>query len=90
MAQKSENEQAKDQMNADFIFDNQGNVHRNFVPRATLVGTNINTNCVLHQVNVPYHTTFSVNHFLAGNNIPVAPQFLYTFNLSPYDFFLLP
>ncbi|GFV80466.1 putative transposase [Trichonephila clavipes] len=48
------------------------------------------TSWVLHHDNAPCRTAISVNRFLARKNIPVAPQPLYSPDLSPCDFFLFP
>ena len=43
---------------------------------------------MLHHDNAPCHTAISINEFLAGKNIPVVLQPLYSPDLSPCDFFL--
>lgn len=45
---------------------------------------------VLHQNNVPAHSTLSVNRFLAKYRIPVLEHLPYSPDHAPCDFYLLP
>jgi len=88
------------------FFDNQGIIHKEFVPQGQTVNQHfykevferlrkrvirVRPNIrVMHYDNAPCHTAISINQFLATKNIPVGPQPPYAPDLSPCDFFLFP
>ena len=45
---------------------------------------------VLHHDNAPAHSALSIRQFLAERNVPTLEQPLYSPDLAPCDFFLVP
>jgi len=85
------------------FFDQEGIVHREFVPPGMTVNSDFycdvrrkrpqkwqNQNLIIHHDNAPAHRSFKVLQFLAKNKMTVIPHPPYSPDLALCDFFLFP